>query len=344
MEKMGYGPGGIFSFSLAATIKHRAGARFHICCVLSLALAGAGCGGTVLETKQLADISRSNFDGAYISYFLPRGEIPVTVSFEGKEKKILSLSYDPTPKIVPDFSRHYHVVYNHAPLSTDNISIQTDSNGLLKEVSSTTTDQSVDLVKGVNSVLTQVAALQKAIETEKLSPVVSLPVCTENLKTVVKVDLTYMLKPERVEQWSSTCKIVMKVDIKLVESLEARGFPKGEEISGPPNCTNVVCFRILGAYRVNIEARLYSKDGKTPIEAVGGGPVVATAEIEAVAPMPAPLGFVRFNRRSFVENMTTATFTNGMLTGFKAKDPSELVGFLTLPTEVLKTTTLLIQL
>ena len=341
---MGCRRGRILSFSLAALNRCRARARFQTCCALSLALAGAGCGGTVLETKQLADISRSNFDGAYISYFLPRGEIPVTVSFDGEKTKILSLSYDQTPKIVPDFRQHYHIVYQHALLSTDSISIQTDRNGLLKEVSSTTTDQSVDLVKNVNAVLTQVAALDKAIETKDLSAGVPASTCKENLKTVVKIDLTYGLKPAREEQWSSTCKIVMQIDIKPVERLEARGFPRAEQISGPPTCTDVVCFRVAGAFQVKIVAKLTQGDGKTPIEAAGGGAVVAVADIEAVAPMQAPLGFVRFNRRNFVENTTTATFADGMFVGLKAKDPSELVGFFALPVEVLKTTTLLVQL
>jgi hypothetical protein len=54
------------------------------------------------------------------------------------------------------------------------------------------------------------------------------------------------------------------------------------------------------------------------------------------APHSTELGFVHFNRRRFVTNSTTLTFTNGMVSKFTAKDPSELVGFLSLPAELLK--------
>lgn len=339
--KMGYGPGGIFSFSLAATIKHRSGVRFHICCVLSLALAGAGCGGTVLETKQLADISRSNFDGAYISYFLPRGELAVTVSYE---KKTLSLAYT-DPKIVPDFSSHYHVVYNHAPLSSDSITVETTSNGLLKKVSSTTEDQTVALVKNVNAVLTQVQALEKAVEADKkissLGPP-STPGCADDLKfaTTVTIDLTHR-RPQQVGRRTGTCEVELSINVDVVDSLQARGFPKADEISGPQTCTDVVCFRIAGVHRVHIDAKFYSKDKENKKILISQ---LQVPDIDVLAPMAEHLGFVRFNRRSFVQNATTATFSDGMLTSFSATDPSELVGFLTLPTEVLKTTTLLIQL
>jgi hypothetical protein len=152
-----------------------------------------------LETKDISAISPTGFDGAYVSYFLPRGELPITVSFDGKTTGMLSLSAGPI-SIVPDFSRHYHVVYNHADLSTDEISITTEANGLLKEVSSKTTDQTVQLVQQVNAILSQVGALEKAARVETLTPgetpKIAVPDCPDDMKTVVTVDLTYLRKPQ----------------------------------------------------------------------------------------------------------------------------------------------------
>jgi len=71
---------------------------------------------------------------------------------------------------------------------------------------------------------------------------------------------------------------------------------------------------------------------------------VAETEFETVAPRPELVGFLRFNRRAFVQNKTTATFTNGVLTGLSSTDPSSIVGFIMLPTELLKSVTFLVQI
>ena len=48
------------------------------------------------------------------------------------------------------------------------------------------------------------------------------------------------------------------------------------------------------------------------------------------------LAFIRFNRRAFVANKTEIEFQNGIVSRFHAKNPSEVVGFLEFPTQVLK--------
>lgn len=317
-----------------------------ISCVVFLSI--FGCQQVSLETKNISEIAHHNFDGAYISYFLPRAELPVNVTFDGKTTGLLSLSAGPI-SIVPDFSRHYHIVYNHADLSTDEISVTTDANGLLKEVSSKTTDQSVQLVQQVNAILSQVGALEKAAQIQTVAPsetpkAAPIPDCPDDLKTVVNVDLTYLKKPQQIRQWSAVCEVKISAKIDLVDDLQARGFPTESQIaSKQPTCDQVVCFRIFGAFRIHISAALYRKGSKEPIR-VAGRELATSTDVEVLAPMPSPTGFIRFKRRNFVSNSTTASFTNGMLTGFKSSDPSETVGFLALPLELLKTVTILVTL
>jgi hypothetical protein len=303
-----------------------------------------GCG-VSLTTDDILNIEAESFDGAYVSYFLPRGELSVVVGYD-KKTGLLSLQHDDKAKIVPDLSQNYHLVYKHHGLSNDSINIQTDTNGIIKELSSTTADQSVELVKSVNQVLTQVGSLQEA--TAKIltvTPPTELPneqvPCSHDLRANLNIDITYMKWVKDDRQWSSKCSVEVKADIKLIDSLPMKGFPNKDRSLSNFSCRDVVCFRLFGGYRVEVRATLYV-DGK--VAKINGDEVVAKSVIETLAPVPDMMGFIRFKRRAFVKNTTTATFTGGMLTGFKSEDPSEIIGFLNLPTEILKTTTLLITL
>jgi hypothetical protein len=56
------------------------------------------------------------------------------------------------------------------------------------------------------------------------------------------------------------------------------------------------------------------------------------------------VGHLYFNRRPFVDNSVSATFTNGMLTKMTVTDPSVIAAALDLPVEVLKTLGILVKL
>jgi hypothetical protein len=61
-----------------------------------------------------------------------------------------------------------------------------------------------------------------------------------------------------------------------------------------------------------------------------------TLTFRVLAPSQA-IGFVRFNRRAFVINKTFITFgSNGLVNEFYASNPSEVVGFIQVPTELMK--------
>jgi hypothetical protein len=106
------------------------------------------------------------------------------------------------------------------------------------------------------------------------------------------------------------------------------GFPKpGDETINEDYCNQAVCFRLTGAYQVVSTATSVDQDGNhTP----------ATVVSQVLAPQADAIGFVRFNRRAFVTNMTTIVFTQGMVSEFKSSDPSEAVGFFTLPVALLQ--------
>ena len=247
--------------------------------LILLTLLCAGCSGPVLEEKNIADINPQGFDGGFISYFLPKGELTAKASFSFKNNQ-LSLAIE-TVKSVPDFSEHYHLVYNHKTLSTEEIDVQTE-NGLLKVVSSKSTDQSLQLVQGLTGILEQVKATKTALELQPSfmneQKEVTFDQCKQDLASTKVVDVTNRkLVSEKNENFSTFCQIVLEIttsstdrrptsrairDLKPTEYLDARFYPREDEITGQPSCEEMVCFRLAGAYTAHVKACLADSRGR----------------------------------------------------------------------------------
>lgn len=318
-------------------------------CVAALLL--AGCGQSI-RTLNADDARHGPPNGALMSYAFARAELTFNASFTAKSG-LLTISADPI-KALPDFAHQHELSYSHGALSTDDVAISLD-NGMLKKISSTTTDQTVDAVKAANALLTQVAATQTALSApsaHKLvaeTPTYKNP-CgnAEDIKVSRTVDVTYDDRGKLIiQQASSTCTIRLDIElVKLITTLGIAGSPRESDEPSTENiCNEAVCFRLAGAYRIKATATLINSatgdvvkmpDNKTPI--------AATADIQVMAPQRDAVGFVRFNRHAFVANSTSVSFTNGIVSDFTAKDPSEIVGFLSLPTELLKTVVLTVPL
>lgn len=308
---------------------------------LPLLLLGA-CGGAVVWTVDERK-PYDYIDGAYLSYVMARGEMTVSASYT-KADSTLSLTVEQTSRAVPDFAHQHVLAYGHGALSADQVSVSFDG-PLLKKVSSTTKDQSVAAVQAINALLTQVAATQKALAPPglKIVSAESNP-CNTDMKFVVIVDVTYRRQqPATAQQASPNCKIRIVVNVdRPITTLGVVGFPSS--VSDKPteeSCNYAVCFRLGGVFPVTATATLIGPDGKPfPKE----DPARVNARVNVLAPQHDAIGFVRFNRRAFVENETTVTFANGMVSEFSAKNPSEVVGFLQLPTELLKSVVLTVPL
>ncbi|WP_322514219.1 hypothetical protein SR870_14335 [Rhodopseudomonas palustris] len=336
----------------------------------------AGCvGGQVVEGSNSAPLDEA-FDGAYMAYFLPRGELTATASYDPQSETITLSS---TPKILPDLKHRESVLYRHSDMSNDEVTIEIDPNGLLKSVSTTTTDQTKEIVKAVAEVAQQFSTLQREVQKGQFSTFLEAPLGSKETpplppppncpKAAVQAtfDLTYgsagdhhkptkplTLKatpavgdsrPEK-EKSSETCELSISItDVNIGKkgaiptqvSLPAAAYPATALYyqDQPRICpTNAVCFRTATGRELKISASLTRPRAKTlPAETVE----------TVVAPGPHQ-GVLYFNRRAFVSNSTTASFTNGMLTKLVAKDPSAALGALQLSTEVLKSFTVLVKL
>jgi hypothetical protein len=273
-----------------------------------------------------------------ISYAFARGEVTITASYS-KDTQLVSIA-TPTFAALPDLHHVHTLVYRHSQLSRDQPDIQLDSGGLLKSVSTTTTDQTVAAIQNLNSLLTQIGTTQVALSKSLLSvakeppPQPSLNDCKYNLQTTVIADVTYNHKTTSLPRPLPTnqCYLELDVDIDLPKATFGLvGFPNlGDDSITEDFCNQAVCFRLTGAYVLHITATLYDTDHKTPLQS-------ATLKYQVLAPQLDTIGFVRFKRRLFVTNMTTVNFVNGMVSEFKSDDPSEVAGVFTLPVAVLQT-------
>jgi hypothetical protein len=326
-----------------------------------VALVLAGCQGVVVETA--GDQTPAD-GGFFLPYYFARGELGFTASY-AMATRTLTLVADSQIKVVPDFDQKYALRYSHAGMSSDQIEMQIE-NGLLKSVSSTSQDQTVAVAQATNAILSQLVALQKAQDEaakedssgRKAGRVLQGPDAGSRTAKAADQDINAIcggvdLVTSRVANVTyqtghgghvvtksspNGCKIAIGFEFSPV----TRSWTEADRTARSTDdvrqvCGRSVCFRATGEFRITATATLKGPDGG-PL----GEPVAAT--IELLAPIASRIGYVAFTRRAFVTNTTTVTFTNGMITGFKSTDPSELVGFLSLPKELIGSVTLMVPL
>lgn len=300
--------------------------------VVVLAFLLSGCGGAVVWTETPSGPPRGDIDGAVLTYALAEGH----VSIQGQLKSgDLSLTTDQKVVGQADPKHMYQLIYNHSGISLDDITIQLNT-GLVTSITTTTTDQTVQIIQGVTNLLSQVSATQAAIAKAAKPQVAPLeaPPCADMQVTYVR-NITHERGETFVTQPGTTgCTIRFKADQVLVSRLPlgVRGFAAPDENGVPVAdvCRNdyVFCFRLGSMYRIKVSA-VVVKNG-IPIGASFSLPPFTVA-----APDASKLGFVRFNRRAFVGNKTAVTFDGtGLLSSFAATNPSEVLGFISLPTVI----------
>jgi hypothetical protein len=229
----------------------------------------------------------------------------------------------------------YQLIYNHSGISLDDITIQLNA-GLVTSITTTTTDETVPIIQGVTNLLSQVSATQAAIaKAEKLAVAPSVtPPCADMQVTYVRNITHDDGKPFLTQPGTAGCTVRFTVNQVLISRLPlgVSGFAAPDETGVPvvDVCRNdyVFCFRLGSIYRIEVSAVIVN--GKSTI-----GAPVSLPSFTVAAPDASMLGFVRFNRRAFVANKTAVGFDGtGLLSSFAATNPSEVLGFIALPTAI----------
>lgn len=288
-------------------------------------------------------------------YYLPAAEVNISASYS---KGVITSSIDKTPTLVPDFAAgRLYLGYDHQGLSSEDVTLAVDTNGLLKSVKTTSKGQTVDLIKAVNEVITQYASLKEAQmasrkiegntvtdaaplslgDCEGIALQSPLPLREGRVSPSPKSEVT-------VRQGLGTCQLTVKATTKTFDTVLPTTTVKPVQFGKTlaETCRGLVCFRPQTGYEVMVSVHLAVSDKKS-------GRTLDTADISErtfrfLAPNPNYLGYVRFSRGVFAERAISAEFTSGVLTSYNSTRSSELVGFLAVPAAALTTAALIEKL
>jgi hypothetical protein len=202
--------------------------------------------------------------------------------------------------------------------------------------------------------------------------------CITNLKSEVTVDLSFIGRGrQRDLLWGAYCSLYVHVTVsrlgmspfKIAGGIDptlqaAQNLEYLERI-----CERAVCFRpsqvVAVAVSITVKSNIIGVDGKPqkndknePV--IGASNAVLLPKAGAIKPVPmtltqqfnpvtvpsgtAGLAFVEFGRRAFVENHTSLTFTDGVVSEFKSTDPSIIANAITLSSDLLKTVVLTVPI
>jgi hypothetical protein len=313
--------------------------RGLFCCALFFFL--AQCGEVIQSFPDARpDKYAGGLDGAQMNYAFARTELSVSATYKAGAALTIAA---PTTAGMPDFGHVHTLVYKHNPLSFDAPDVMLDG-VLLKQVSSTTTDQTSAAMTAVNSLLTQAIATQTALngaatkppaKADLVAPTVT-GTCDSDLQVSRVRDLTNEVsRPIVIQQASPKCGLDLTIAAQPTRIFGLYGYTRDDD-RGPTEelCNNAVCFRLTAGYDVTITANVIDKSTAK---------IVATSQVttQVLGASRYHVGYVHFNRRPFTANMTQLSFTSGLVSEFKASDPSEVVGFLAVPTAALATAAIL---
>lgn len=268
-----------------------------------------------------------------MNYAFARTELTASATYKAGAALVIAA---PTTAAMPDFEHVHTLVYRHNAFSFDAPDVMLDG-VLLKQVSSTTTDQTTAAIGAVNSLLTQAVATQTALNGAAAKPAAKAQLvaskCDSDLQVSRVLDLTNDDLHDPVEQQSATnCTLDLKISAQPRKTFGLYGYARDDD-TGPTEdlCNNAVCFRLTAGYDVTITATVTDKSA-SPIRTI-----TSRVSTQVLGASKDRVGYVHFNRRPFTANTTQLSFTNGLVSEFKASDPSEVVGFLAVPTAALAT-------
>jgi hypothetical protein len=296
--------------------------------------------GEVIQTfpDRSSDRYPGGLDGAQINYAFARTELTASATYKAGGALVIAT---PTTAGMPDFEHVHTLVYKHNAFSFDAPDVMLDG-VLLKQVSSTTTDQTTAAIGAVNSLLTQAVATQAALNGSATKPAVKADAvpstkCDSDLQVSRVLDLTNDDLHDPVNQQSATnCTLTLRIVAQPRRIFGLYGYARDND-SGPTEefCNYAVCFRLTAGYDVTMIATVTDNSSKP------SRTIVSRVSTQVLGASKDRVGYVHFNRRPFTVNTTQLSFTSGLVSEFKASDPSEVVGFLAVPTAALATAAIL---
>jgi len=233
--------------------------------------------------------------GLSVPYSLPRGLLSVTVKQVADKPSVITFN---KLEMVPDPQARYVANFNRRALRSDTFNIKLDR-GLLSVSKNTTTDATPEFVEKLTSAVTENLKTAREDANNTGAP--------KGLRTD-----TVLLDPFR---HSGTVADGVTVAFKDLNGKHI------EHRSGYQSCPQgSLCFPLL----MTVKAIVTATNGGT----------VARSELTTVIPDPNRVAAIDINRYACVKAQTDITFDQGILVDYSLDKPSELVGCLSIPLDI----------
>jgi hypothetical protein len=278
--------------------------------ITSLALV-AGCStAAVLESHFLAhNVAYTNQTETGLVYALPRALITVKASWDGETGTQPTLSIEP-PQFLPDPAHRFVLSSRLDAFSIDKVDV-TVENGLLTALNSDTSDQTKAALTTFVDVLTEtrkIARIRKTIDGAG--------------EQAFSVSATF--DPLDAKSIAQATQLLHRHGFELnVSGLDGATLAPSRQATnaGSAACTASICYRVpIGAtVTVHGHGNWHVHEGKT-----------------VLVPDTGFVGGYDVTRAACVQKVSKLTLNKGMLTKLDVDKPSEVVGCLSIPLEVLK--------
>ncbi len=272
--------------------------------VLTAALLASGCGGVPMQSQFIGDVAPQGAN--VVAYALPKGLVGLTI-----EKKSNALKA-PTLEVlyVPDPGARYALHFPSSAFAYDKPDVAVSPEGLLQSFNADNEDKSPEIIKNVTAIFVEVA---KGAQSEKAESQSASDYLGKLLFDPLDANSVGRAR-ERLAMLDSA--ITLELD-----TLDGQSFRPltSDELRDSGRCSASVCFRLLTPVIVRLNA---------------GG--VLTSESIVYVPDPRRVASFDVTRGACVHKVSKLEFTNGVLRHVNIDKPSEVLGCLTIPSEIVK--------
>ena len=261
-----------------------------------------GCAGRTMQSAS-ADATQSLTTGIF--YALPRSYLTVTVSRDEK-----GVSFSAPGEIGPDPTYRYNLSFLPSAFAHDVLAIEVSKGLLNNEAKSDNTDQSVAIVKSLLDLAGQVANIARD-ETRTTAAKYTFTRAVDPFDPASIAALNYGL--QRAGE--------TELEFFVAETPSGHSASSGAAYPPPVDCAGSICFRLPTAIFPGL--RLKRDESQ-----------VAAQQI-VIVPDPRFTASIDVRRAPCIKQVTTLTFTSGMLTKNNLDKPSEILKCLEIPSAIL---------
>jgi len=307
-----------------------------ITCTALAAVALGGCTGPIINSADFPGTSTTAGSVVEAYYSLPLVRYPLALKRDEKCAITVSLG---APVYVPDPQHRYAITYRtdrtYRIFSTDTLTVQTDSSGLLAAVNSTSENQTAKITSDFFDLAKAVGGLAALRVNEPIKKLKKTPPPCNAFDISTDIDLSdFPLLTQKqivIPQLAQLTQMKNNnFDIKgvtVVLTRTAYGMDQAADSSTVFKGTDAIFYRPAAAYKLAIQV-----DDDHPLSTT---PHIGR-DYEVIAPDENRIFAIRLDRKTFAKFDVQLTFEHGMLTKFASNDTAEALAALEIPADIVK--------